>query len=56
MKASGVDDMEDISKFGFFFFLHLNLELANVLVFWWHSVTVIKKTIVSKGYFIENSI
>lgn len=57
MKAYGMDDMEGISKFGFFFFfLHLNLEWANVLVLGWHSVTVIKKTIVSKGYFIENSI
>ena len=57
MKAYGMDDMEGISKFGFFFFfLHLNLEWANVLVLGWHSVTVIEKTIVSKGYFIENSI
>lgn len=40
----------------FFFFLHLNLEWANVLGLGWHSVTVIEKTIVSKGYFIENSI
>lgn len=40
MKAYGIYDTDDISKFGFI--LHLKLEWANVLVLWWRSITVIR--------------